>query len=247
MPSFDILRSIKENANSYTHPSLIYTWDTSNNLYTDTTTSSSSTYWTNTSAHKSTLHGYNEAISGLYRGYRTSVYQTSGIYEEWREPPVYKTKGIYEEWSGTGIDSSNYESYTNSLKDIRRTLLRTELRNKLYIDIRVRNGSIKHTDGPESVALETLRQDISEREYRKYIKYGFLLVKGKSGAIYQIFQNRAHTKVWKDGRLIEEVCVRIKDKSIPATDNVIAFKNIIECDEESFKKLGNVYNMRKAA
>lgn len=96
-------------------------------------------------------------------------------------------------------------------------------------------------------AIETLREMITEKEFKKYMKYGFILVKGQSGRIYQIFRSKWHTKVWENGQLIEEVCVRIKDKKIPPTDNVVAFKNLIEYSEESFKNLGNVYNMRKAA
>jgi len=87
---------------------------------------------------------------------------------------------------------------------------------------------------------------IIEKDFRKYIRYGFVLVNGKSGATYQIFRNMAHTKVWKGGKLIEEICVRIKDK-VPPTDNVIAFKVMIESDELAFKKIANVYPMQKAA
>ena len=80
------------------------------------------------------------------------------------------------------------------------------------------------------------------------MKYGFVLIEGKSGKTYQIFRNAYHTKVWKGGKLIEEVCVRIKSNlKVPPTDNVIAFRTMIRIDEEEFRKIGNVYKMIKAA
>lgn len=99
----------------------------------------------------------------------------------------------------------------------------------------------------EQKAIETLREMITEGEYRRYMKNGFLLVRGDSGRVYQVFRDRWHTVVWDRGKRVEEVCTRLKDSSIPPTDNVIAFKIAIEADEESFKKRGNVYRIRTAA
>lgn len=100
-------------------------------------------------------------------------------------------------------------------------------------------------DAQERVALETLREFVTETEFRKYLKYGFVLVKGRSGDSYQIFRNRSHTKVYRGSKLVEEICVRIRgDQKVPPTDNVIAFKTMIEAgDELEFKRLGNVYKM----
>jgi hypothetical protein len=127
---------------------------------------------------------------------------------------------------------------------------KARLKSNLIIQIKSRASSIEKYPGesePERRALDTLREIISEEEFRKYLRYGFVLVKGKSGATYQIFRNASHCKVWLNGQLIEEVCVRIKDEQVPKTDKIIAFKTIIETSEEQFKKLGNVYKMAKAA
>jgi len=96
-------------------------------------------------------------------------------------------------------------------------------------------------------AVETLREMITETEYRKYVVHGFILVKGRGGKVYQIFRGRTHTKVWKKGLLVKEICVRIQDPEIPPTDNVIAHKILIETSEEEFERLGNVYKMIKVA
>ena len=96
-------------------------------------------------------------------------------------------------------------------------------------------------------ALSTLRDMITEYEFRKFLKYGFINVKGISGKIYQVFRQSGHIKVWQNGTLLEEICVTIMDRRIPYTDKLIAFKTIIETDENSIYKMGNVYNMRKVA
>jgi hypothetical protein len=124
---------------------------------------------------------------------------------------------------------------------------RERLRNNLVIAVKSRATPLGNASGPELVALETLREMISESDFRKYLKYGFVLVEGASGKIYQVYRSRAHTKVWENGKIVEEICVRISDHNIPLTDNVIAFISMILASEDEFKKLGNVYNMREAA
>lgn len=117
------------------------------------------------------------------------------------------------------------------------------LKNNMTIIVHSRAQPIRIAEQNEMTALDTLREMITEAEFRKYMVHGFILVKGKSGCVYQIYRNRVHTIVWENGEIIEEICVRIKDRKIPPTDNVIVFKILIETSEDEFKKLGNVYNM----
>ena len=117
----------------------------------------------------------------------------------------------------------------------------------LAILIKNRNQIPEFESKADRVAAETLREMISERDFRKYLKYGFVIARGQSDRIYQIFNNNQHIKVWKSGKLIEEICVYLKNANIPKTDKIIAFKTAIEADENEFKKLGNVYPRSKAA
>lgn len=119
--------------------------------------------------------------------------------------------------------------------------------NTVTILVKSRAYDFRGIPKNEWCAIETLREMITEAEFRKYMKYGFITTQGKSGSIYQLFRQRRHIKVWNKGQIIEEICVRIKDIKIPLTDSVIAFKIMLETDEDAFRKLGNVYNMRKAA
>lgn len=149
---------------------------------------------------------------------------------------------------------SNYEylctyCYTVYREDTPETPIevkRRELKSQLTIIVKSRAQEVFTFPDNELVAMQTLREMITEVEYRKYIKDGFITVRGQSGKVYQIFRNQSHTKVYYQGELIEEICVRLQGNT-PPTDSVIAFKTMIEVDEENFAALGNRYNMRKVA
>lgn len=114
----------------------------------------------------------------------------------------------------------------------------------LEILVRSRHHMMRDVSPQERVALECLREMISEAEYRKYITHGFLLVKGDSGKTYQLYRENSHTKVWLHGKLLESLCVYIQEPGVPPTDNVIAFKTIIETDEEEYRRMANVFDYR---
>lgn len=146
--------------------------------------------------------------------------------------------------SGSSLTISN-SFFNASLIISKQEEFKNRIQSNLIIDVKSRSDAAQYPGEtePERRALETLREVVTEAEFRKYLRYGFVLVKGESGKTYQVFKNKSHCRVWLNGKLIEEVCVRIKDKEVPLTDNVIAFKTMIEASEADFKKLGNVYKM----
>jgi hypothetical protein len=111
---------------------------------------------------------------------------------------------------------------------------------------------VKHRASPnysvssaELIALEMLREMITEAEYRKYLTQGFILVKSASGKVYQVFREPgSKISVWSNGKLIEKLCIQIKQEiKAPPTDRVIAFKTIIEVSESQLRNLSNVFKM----
>ena len=165
--------------------------------------------------------------TGTITGYDESIYSNGFV-------PLYAPLNI------TG-SLSNYYVYAPTKKDQERI----RIKSNLCFQFKSRANPLQYNGIPESErrAMDTLREVISEEEFRKYLRYGFVLVRAKSGAVYQIFKNQSHTKVWVGGKMVEEVCIRIKDEAIPRTDRVVALKAIVETSEEEFKKLGNVYKM----
>lgn len=118
-------------------------------------------------------------------------------------------------------------------------IIKDAIKTNLIVKVRTR-CDIPKTTASEQCALSTLREIVSEQDFRKYLRYGFLLIKSSSGLIYQIWGTKPHTKVFWKGSLLEEICVRL-NADTPPTDNVIAFKTMIEADEQEFRKRGNVY------
>lgn len=102
-------------------------------------------------------------------------------------------------------------------------------------------------DHEESIALEALREMVTESEYRRYLRTGFLMVRGASGLTYQVPREGHLVKVYDHGRMVEQICSYILDHNVPLTDRVVAFKAIIEADENDLRDRGNVYNYRNAA
>lgn len=147
--------------------------------------------------------------------------------------------------SSMKIDQNVWFDLCSEPRDLKE-VIRTTMKANLAILVKPgRNDGWRRDGGEtEAVALDTLREMITEEEFRRYIKYGFVAVRGRSGNVYQIFRNKHHTKVWKGNKVVEEVCVRIRyEARVPPTDNVIAFMAMVQADEDAFRKAGNVYKM----
>lgn len=138
-------------------------------------------------------------------------------------------------------DDNNFAPVSASIECSLDMLINYRIKQNLTIIIKTRAVTFANIAPNEFQAIQTLREIITESEYRHYLKYGFILVKALSGRVYQVFRNRNHTRVYEKGQCVQEMCVRIKDAKIPPTDNVIAFKTIIETDEKQFAAISNVY------
>lgn len=119
----------------------------------------------------------------------------------------------------------------------------------LTIFVKSHSKPIGWVSGPEQIALETLRESLTEDDYRRYMKNGFLNVTGRSGRTYQIPRGSGyspHVVVWERGKKVAEICSYLKDNQAPPTDRVIAFKAIIEADEQELWQRGNVFKYQAA-
>jgi len=99
----------------------------------------------------------------------------------------------------------------------------------------------KITDA-EIKARETLRDIISEADWRRYATNGYLLVNGASGKVYQVFANHAgrHTKVYEKGECKFELCIH--SEGVPDSDHVLNCMMMIQNDEADFIKQCNRHN-----
>jgi len=188
-----------------------------------------------------------DAVAGTLYAYRNAWAATTHCNFNYELTSQYSTPSTYYVNDYYHITNRQYDDnlYLN-YQTPPVVLKRQKLKNNLIIIVKSRACPLNNVPNNEWVAMQTLREMITETDFRKYLKYGFILVKGSSGKVYQIFQSKSHIKVYSKGVLIEEICVRIKDSKIPNTDSVIAFKTILEANEESLTALGNRYQKRAA-
>lgn len=90
----------------------------------------------------------------------------------------------------------------------------------------------------EMLALQLLRKMVDQESFRKYLRHGFVPVRGASGLVYQV-DRRNRIKVWERGELLAELCVHLRG-NCPPTDEVVGKILIIEYNEADIWKRSNI-------
>ncbi len=99
----------------------------------------------------------------------------------------------------------------------------------------------------EITALTLLKALLSENAWRRYLKYGFILVRGESGLTYQVIRGQDHIRVYSPvGKKVSELCIRIGNRvfEVPPTDEVVGKKIMIECSESELWAKANIRSHR---
>lgn len=92
------------------------------------------------------------------------------------------------------------------------------------------------TDFREVRARETLAAVIGDEKYKRFLRDGFVTVRGKSGRTYQLFPGYQFTRVYNRGVPEPQLCVVLNGK-FPPTDSLIVRFLMVLNDEEGFRKL----------
>lgn len=147
------------------------------------------------------------------------------------------------------IDPFAWEIIQKQQKDYAPTKIREHMRSRLVIKVskkvpsRIPLTHEQRVSAQELKARDTLRDMITEWEWRRYVTNGFIMVKGKSGIWYQVFGNGDRLKTYKDGKPFESLCIHT-DRECPPSDHVINMKVMIEIDEEAVRKGSNITPLR---
>lgn len=89
-------------------------------------------------------------------------------------------------------------------------------------------------DPKEIRARETLLRVLGEDKFRVFLRNGFVSVRAKSGMVYQIFPDHGITCVYKNGQMMERLCVVLRG-GFPPTDSLIMRYLLILNDEQDFR------------
>jgi hypothetical protein len=96
----------------------------------------------------------------------------------------------------------------------------------------------------EIVALRLLRSMLDGEEWKRYLRYGFIIVRGESGLVYQIVRGQSHVRVFRGGKKVAELCIYVQG-NVPSTDSVIAKKVMVECSEKDLWHKANIHGQSK--
>jgi hypothetical protein len=138
---------------------------------------------------------------------------------------------------GTSTTGFNYPyDYVTALVKNR---VKSVMKNNLLIKVNSRQKPLQtkaHIE--EQRARLTLRDMLSEQDWRRYVTNGFIMVKGSSDYWYQIFVSSGVT-VYKHGKKVHYICIHT-DNTCPPSDHVINMKLLVEFDEAALWKGGNI-------
>lgn len=204
--------------------------------------------WDNSDLYTGTTGQVSPTISGT-RFYTTSA-NTAGLYEG-DTGTTASGNTIYVSDTGTiSVSSTNLTidgSYpyqgtgTTFVWDSipnKKALLKEKIRQNLLI--RTVSRSLNRAVSPEEQrARDSLRDIISEQDWRRYVTNGFIMVKGFD-CWYQIF-NEGNIRVYRKGKHTHSICIHT-DRSCPPTDHVLNMKILVEIDESQIWRGGNITN-----
>lgn len=148
--------------------------------------------------------------------------------------------------TATTFTNDNYYTVTNNtdgvlrinFQDKKRTL-RNHIKGNLLIKS-VSRSLERSISLEEQKARDSLRDLITEKDWRRYVTNGFIMVKGEH-YWYQIF-NRGNIGVFHKGKKTHSICIHT-DKSCPPTDHVLNMKILAEIDERQIWRGGNVHTL----
>lgn len=111
-------------------------------------------------------------------------------------------------------------------------------RNHRGLQPRAVNVDFSTATPEEITALQLLRGLVGQDEFRRYLKYGFVMVQGQSGLRYQVKRGRHVVDVWNERGRVDGICVYLQGR-FPPTDDVITRMLMAERDELELWRRGN--------
>jgi hypothetical protein len=137
------------------------------------------------------------------------------------------------------VDSTGFNYPYDYVTALVKNRVKSVMKNNLLIKVNSRQKPLQtkaHIE--EQRARLTLRDMLSEQDWRRYVTNGFIMVKGSSDYWYQIFVSSG-VNVYKHGKKVHYICIHT-DNTCPPSDHVINMKLLVEFDEAALWKGGNI-------
>lgn len=143
------------------------------------------------------------------------------------------------DFNGQASDFTNevMSAYKEHLQE--KSSFRSRVKANLLIKVRSRHDPLRQNCTPQEMQARLLLRDLlSEKEWRRYVTNGFIMVEGQSNRWYQIFHDQRRIAVYESGQKTHTLCIHTA-KECPPTDHLINLKAMIEIDERQVWELSN--------
>lgn len=196
------------------------------------------TWYTNSDATRAYLKKYNNNVydpkySQWILGDEWTA--TSSTYTPTWEPLTYTT--------GSTVTSDGFYTINPTWEKAPplspQARLREIIRSRIAPATRRRKHLQPADDIREVRARETLCRVVGRQQFQSFLRNGFISVRAKSGKVYQIFPGHGMTRVYKNGKPVEMLCVVLAG-NFPPTDELIMRYLLILNDEAKFRGYANV-------
>lgn len=153
----------------------------------------------------------------------------------WVDPGTYKIRKAQEMYADAKARLYKIAEIEIDPNEIARRRVRRMVKAQIQLNLMPRDRRVRYgLPNTESLAEErarnTLRDMLSEADWRRYVTNGFVMVRGPSSRWYQIFRSE-RIRVYENNRHTGYLCIHSED--CPPSDHVIAMKILIEFDEDA--------------
>lgn len=183
----------------------------------------------------------NGSISILHEGFNTISVSTANVY------PFGSSSSAALMASSSTICTTSTESFIYLVDPVKyaKSFIKSILKQRSApAHLRYKPELFPKDATAELRARKLLREVLTEAEYFRYLRRGFVTKKGmESGMEYAIPVN-GHTIVLDAGKPIEELCINV-DRICPPADRMYTLISLLELGESFFRASANVRSLRK--
>jgi hypothetical protein len=170
--------------------------------------------------------------------YSDSVYRTTNsngdLVDTFYNPHHYLD---YVPWKDSETPA---ERFRRELKKRQAPMVIMNHRTKTSARSTGNGANFQNAPPSEIVALHLLRKMLTGDAFKNYLRRGIVSVTGPSGLVYTIVRNSHLIEVYRVGKLLSTLCVYLKDKNMPPTDEVVAKMIIVQCNEHDIWRRANI-------
>lgn len=186
------------------------------------------------------LHRWASDMSDSFSSPHRHVTSSGDLVDTYYNPYVSTDSLWKHSYGGPWKEETRAQKFLRELKNKQAPMVVKSHRNAVLSRSQASGADFQNVPLGEVVALHLLRKMISQDAFRNYLRRGIVSVTGPSGLVYAVVRRSHLVEVYRKGKLLSTLCVYLKDKTMPPTDEVVAKMIIIECNEHDIWRRANI-------